>query len=148
MNYDKIIHGYCLEKKGEIDMEKDTDIYLYDMNLRSIKSEIKNSDFAKVFHYKGKENADEALEFLKDTEGRAEIDKYRGYSILYFIKIGRSRKNEGVMTIPTNMFIVKYPSGKIYYYDKEELDKYYFKFSDLKEEIENKLDEVYKEITK
>ena len=107
---------------------------------------IKYSEFVQVFHYKGEENADKALKFLENTEGHAEIDKYRNYNILYFIKVGKSKKQEGVMIIKPGFYIVKYLSGKVYYYNQEELTRYYYKFSELSKKIEAKLNEVYKEV--
>lgn len=124
-------------------MEKDIEVCLSDTDLRDIQSSIKYSEFVQVFHYKGEENADEALKFLENTEGHAEIDKYHNYNILYFIKVGKSKKQEGVMIIKPGFYIVKYLSGKVYYYNQEELTRYYYKFSELSKKIE---DEVYKEV--
>ena len=127
-------------------MEKDIEVCLSDTDLRDIQSSIKYSEFVQVFHYKGEENADKALKFLENTEGHAEIDKYRNYNILYFIKVGKSKKQEGVMIIKPGFYIVKYLSGKVYYYNQEELTRYYYKFSELSKKIEAKLNEVYKEV--
>ena len=127
-------------------MEKDIEVCLSDTDLRNIQSSIKCSEFVQVFHYKGEENADKALKFLENTEGHAEIDKYRNYNILYFIKVGKSKKQEGVMIIKPGFYIVKYLSGKVYYYNQEELTRYYYKFSELSKKIEAKLNEVYKEV--